>query len=159
MSQGERQSVENLLAVARARLRRVDAQTAADMVNEDGLLVDIRPMEQRKRDGEVPGALVISRNVLEWRLDPASHHHLPQVLSYEQPIVIMCAEGYSSSFAAATLQDLGLVAATDLIGGFDAWRDAGLPTRPVSRWRDLCQRLRSLTPFADKTGSSEGLSH
>jgi len=94
---------------------------------EGGLLVDTRPVEQRRRDGEVPGALVIDRNVLEWRLDPASAHRVPNVAGYDQPIVVMCDEGYSSSLAAASLQDLGLVGATDLEGGFQAWAAAGLP--------------------------------
>jgi rhodanese-related sulfurtransferase len=91
--------------------------------------VDIRPREQRAREGEIPGALIVERNVLEWRLDPASDHRLGVVVGYQQPIVIVCSEGYASSLAAASLQDLGLVNATDLIGGFRAWEAAGLPIR------------------------------
>jgi rhodanese-related sulfurtransferase len=84
------------------------------------LVVDIRPVEQRRRDGELPGAVVVDRNVLEWRLDPTSPHRIPQVTGPDQTIVVMCDEGYSSSLAAATLQQLGLRHATDLDGGFQA---------------------------------------
>ena len=92
------------------------------MVEAGGLVVDIRPVEQRSRDGSLPGALVIDRNVLEWRLDPAGSHRIPEADSYERPIVVVCNEGYASSLAAAALQDLGLRAATDLDGGYQAWR-------------------------------------
>jgi len=82
------------------------------------LIVDIRPVEQRTRDGEVPGAVVVDRNVLEWRLDPTSPHRLPEVTGPDQPIVLVCNEGYASSLAALSLQKLGLARATDLDGGF-----------------------------------------
>jgi rhodanese-related sulfurtransferase len=85
------------------------------------LVVDIRPVGQRTSDGELPGAVVIDRNVLEWRLDPASPHRVSGVTDYDQRIVLVCNEGYSSSLAAATLQDLGLHRATDLIGGYQRW--------------------------------------
>jgi len=88
------------------------------LVSTGALLVDIRPVEQRERDGELPGAVVIDRNVLEWRLDPTSDHLIPQVKSPDQRVIIVCNEGYSSSLAAATLRQLGLHAATDLVGGF-----------------------------------------
>lgn len=91
------------------------------------LLVDIRPAAQRAEEGQVPGALVIERNVLEWRLDPASDARLPEAGSYDLRVIVMCSEGYASSLAAASLQDLGLSAATDLAGGFRAWARAGLP--------------------------------
>ena len=101
-------------------------------MRDGALLVDIRPAAQRAAEGEVPGALVIERNVLEWRLDPASDARLPQASSYDLPVILMCSEGYASSLAAASLQDLGLSAATDLDGGFRAWAAAGLPaTRPA----------------------------
>jgi rhodanese-related sulfurtransferase len=89
------------------------------------LVVDIRPVEQRSRDGELPGAVVVDRNVLEWRLDPASEDRIPEVTGHDQPIVVVCNEGYASSLAAATLQDLGLHRATDLDGGYQAWRNRG----------------------------------
>ncbi len=85
------------------------------------LIVDIRPLEQRQRDGVLPDALVIDRNVLEWRLDPTSDHRVAESSDHDQRIVLVCNEGYSSSLAAASLQDLGLRRATDLIGGFQAW--------------------------------------
>jgi rhodanese-related sulfurtransferase len=95
-----------------------------------GLVVDIRPVELRERDGELPGALVVGRNVLEWRLDPTSAWRLPEVTGPDQPVVLVCDEGYASSLAAATLRELGLHRATDLVGGFQAWLRfaAGDPT-------------------------------
>ncbi|HEX6657327.1 MAG TPA: rhodanese-like domain-containing protein [Ilumatobacter sp.] len=89
--------------------------------NSGALIVDIRPAEQRARDGELPGAVVVERNALEWRLDPLSDHRIPEVSGHDDRIVLVCNEGYGSSLAAATLQDLGLHRATDLIGGFQAW--------------------------------------
>jgi rhodanese-related sulfurtransferase len=92
------------------------------------LLVDMRPIEQRARDGEIAGALIVDRNVLEWRLDPQSAHRIREIRSYDDAVILFCNEGYASSLAAATLQQLGLHRATDMIGGFQAWRAAGLPT-------------------------------
>jgi rhodanese-related sulfurtransferase len=85
-------------------------------------VIDIRPVAQRRADGALPGALVVERNVLEWRLDPTSPHRLTDVTGYGQPIVVVCDEGYASSLAAAGLRELGLRRATDLAGGFQAWR-------------------------------------
>ena len=85
------------------------------------LVIDTRPVEQRERDGTLPGALVVDRNVLEWRLDPTSAHRLPAITGLDQRIIVVCNEGYSSSLAAATLLDLGLHRATDLAGGYQAW--------------------------------------
>ena len=90
------------------------------------VLVDIRPAAQRAAEGEIPGALIVERNVLEWRFDPASAARLPQA-GYDLQVVIFCSEGYTSSLAAAALQDLGIRRATDLAGGFLAWQAAGLP--------------------------------
>lgn len=112
--------IEALLAEARAHLDRVDPGDLAAETAAGALVVDIRPWEQRQRDGELPGALVIDRNVLEWRLDPSSAHRLPQVTGHDQRIIIVCNEGYGSSLAAATLRQLGLTAATDLVGGYQA---------------------------------------
>jgi rhodanese-related sulfurtransferase len=94
------------------------------------MLIDIRPTVQRRWEGEVPGAVVIERNVLEWRLDPASAHRLAEVTDHDQEIVVMCSEGYASSLVAAILVDLGYRGAADLDGGFQAWARAGLPVRP-----------------------------
>ena len=122
-------TIDELLEDARARLLRVTPMEAAAAAETGALLVDTRPVEQRRRDGEIPGALLVDRNVLEWRLDPASDARIPEATDRERPVIVICNEGYASSLAAATLQDLGLVNATDLVGGFQAWRDAGLPVR------------------------------
>jgi len=124
-------SIEEVLTAARSHLVRVSARKAAQLRDDGTLLVDIRPFEQRSRDGEIPGALVIDRNVFEWRLDPASPHRVPEIDGYDQQIVVICNEGYASSLAAKALQDLGLRRATDLIDGFVAWRAAGLPVEPA----------------------------
>jgi rhodanese-related sulfurtransferase len=113
--------VEVLLAAARARLDRVPPELLAAERDTGALIIDIRPLEQRARDGELPGALVVERNALEWRLDPLSDHRIPEVAGHDDRIVIVCNEGYGSSLAAATLHDIGLHRATDLVGGFQAW--------------------------------------
>ena len=119
--------IDQILDEARARLRRLTPEEAHRVVEDGGVLVDIRPAAQRAAEGEVPGALVIERNVLEWRFDPRSDARLPQA-SYDLRVVVMCSESYTSSLAAAALQDLGLHQATDLEGGFKAWQASGLPT-------------------------------
>jgi rhodanese-related sulfurtransferase len=96
-------------------------------VRAGALLVDIRPAAQRATEGSVPGSLVVERNVLEWRFDPCSAARLPQATGYDLRVIVMCSEGYTSSLAAASLQDIGLRRATDLEGGFRAWAAAGLP--------------------------------
>ena len=121
-------TIDDLLERAREDLQRVTPEEAAAAVAErDALLLDIRADSQRAADGTVPQARFVARNVLEWRLDPACEHRDPDLASYERPVILMCNEGYQSSLAAATLRQLG-VAATDMVGGFQAWRDAGLPT-------------------------------
>lgn len=122
--------VDRLLAQSRARLQRVDPAEAARIVAEGGLLVDIRPATQRAEFGEVPGAVLLERNVLEWRLDPQGTARLAGAEDPDRPVVIMCQEGYASSLAAASLLDLGRTGSTDLVGGFSAWKAAGLPTLP-----------------------------
>jgi rhodanese-related sulfurtransferase len=117
-----RRSIDEMLAAARTRLDRVPASELASAQAGGALVIDTRPVEQRQRDGDLPGALVIDRNVLEWRLDPASPHRIAESDRYDRRIIVVCNEGYSSSLAAASLQDLGLIAATDLIGGYQAWR-------------------------------------
>ena len=120
-------TVDQLLDEARARLRRLSPAETADMLAAGALVVDTRPAAQREHEGEMPGARVIERNVLEWRLDPASPDRIPEVTGHDQVVVVVCSEGYSSSLAAAALQDLGFRQATDLAGGFQAWKAAGLP--------------------------------
>jgi rhodanese-related sulfurtransferase len=122
-------TIDELLAEARMRIARLDPLAAAKAVEAGAVLVDIRPEFQRRVDGEIPVAVVIDRNVLEWRLDPACDHRLPDIAKRDRLIIVLCNEGYSSSLAAATLHDLGLQAA-DVIGGFRAWVEAELPTRP-----------------------------
>lgn len=114
-------SIQDLLAESQAGVDRVSPADLAGELAAGALVVDIRPVEQRQRDGTLPGAIVIDRNVLEWRLDPASPDRIDAVTGHEQRIVIVCNEGFSSSLAAATLRTLGLHRATDLVGGFQAW--------------------------------------
>lgn len=121
-------SIDEILAAARSRLRRLDPRQAQRRLADGALLVDIRPAAQRAAEGEMPGALVVERNVLEWRFDPASDARLPQATGYDVEVIVICSEGYTSSLAAAALHDLGLTRATDVIGGFRAWSAAGLPT-------------------------------
>jgi rhodanese-related sulfurtransferase len=121
-------TIDDLLEAARARLHRLEPADAAAAVDRGALLVDTRPSWQRDAEGSIPGALVIERNHLEWRLDPTSDARNPEAVDHGVEIVVICSEGYSSSLAAASLQDLGLRRATDLVGGFRAWREAGLPT-------------------------------
>jgi rhodanese-related sulfurtransferase len=128
-------TVDDLLEAARARIRRLDPHETAAACRRGALLIDIRPTVQRRWEGEVPGALVVERNVLEWRLDPISAHRLAAVTDHDREIVVMCSEGYASSLVAATLVELGYSSAADLDGGFQAWAKAGLPVRRRPRLR------------------------
>ncbi|MCI2423277.1 rhodanese-like domain-containing protein [Saccharopolyspora sp. K220] len=118
--------IEHLLAESRAKLTRVSPQEALALQRQGGLIIDIRPQSDRLAEGEIPGALTVERIVLEWRLDPAGSHRLDG-LQPDRPIILVCNEGYASSLAAAQAQELGLARATDLAGGFRAWKAAGLP--------------------------------
>jgi rhodanese-related sulfurtransferase len=120
-------SVEELLADARSRLRRLGPLEAATRMASGAVLVDIRPAAQRAVEGSVPGALVVERNVLEWRFDPDSDARLSQATGYDVEVVVLCSEGYTSSLAADALRSLGLHRATDVVGGFHAWVAVGLP--------------------------------
>jgi rhodanese-related sulfurtransferase len=121
-------TVEELLAEARGRIVRVTPHEAAARVARGAVLVDIRPAAQRAREGEVPDALIVERNVLEWRFDPLSDARLPEATGYDVDVVVLCSEGYTSSLAADALRSLGLHRATDVVGGFLAWERSGLPT-------------------------------
>ena len=123
--------VEKLLEEARARLARVDPAGARAAIEDGAVLVDIRAESQRERDGVVPGSVFIARNVLEWRCDPNGSHRDERVADPAHPLIVMCDAGYQSSLAAATLQELGHERATDLDGGCQAWRAAGLPVEPL----------------------------
>lgn len=118
---GPRCHVDELLARARERLDRVRPEDLEGEVARGAVVVDTRPAEQRDRDGVMPWAVAVDRNVLEWRLDPTSPHRLDLGLTRDTRVVVVCDEGYSSSLVAATLQELGLRRATDLVGGFQAW--------------------------------------
>jgi rhodanese-related sulfurtransferase len=122
-------SIDDVLALARVRLRRLHPVDAAEAVRNGARLVDTRPQWQRVAGGEIPGAFIIERNHLEWRLDPASSARIPEATDHDVRWIVICDEGYSSSLAAASLQSLGLRNATDVIGGFQAWKRAGLPVR------------------------------
>jgi rhodanese-related sulfurtransferase/mannose-6-phosphate isomerase-like protein (cupin superfamily) len=124
-------SIDQMLSAARARLRRLSPEEAYEAIaKKEAILVDIRPESQRVIEGSIAGALVVERNVLEWRFDPTSSARLPVATDHDLQVIVFCSEGYTSSLAAATLQDLGLWRATDITGGFHAWRAAGLPIMP-----------------------------
>ena len=126
--------IDELLEDARRGLRRLEPQQAHQACRDGSVMIDTRPQEQRERDGQIPGARVVDRNVLEWRLDPRSEHRDPSV-AVDQQVIIICNQGYSSSLAAATLQRLGRRDATDVIGGFQKWVACGLPVTPPRRRR------------------------
>jgi len=127
----EATTIDELLSAARARLERVTAEQAHAAMQAGAALIDIRSDTQRARDGLIPGADFIARNVLEWRLDPACPHRDPELARPDAPLILICHEGYQSSLAAATVQRFGYRSVTDVIGGFEAWRAAGLPIIPV----------------------------
>jgi rhodanese-related sulfurtransferase len=127
-------SIEQMLSAARTRLRRLSPDEAYKAVAiTEAILVDIRPEGQRAIEGSIPGALIVERNVLEWRFDPASSARLPVATDHDLQVIVFCSEGYTSSLAAAALQDLGLWCATDVVGGFHAWHATGLPIAPPSK--------------------------
>jgi rhodanese-related sulfurtransferase len=122
-------TVSAILESARAQIVRVRPAEAHVEQRDGALLVDIRPAHQREIEGEIPGSLVLERNVLEWRLDPTGDARIPETHAGLR-VIVVCSEGYASSLAAASLVDLGLAGATDLDGGFRRWRALGLPTVP-----------------------------
>ncbi|MFB6981321.1 rhodanese-like domain-containing protein [Streptomyces scopuliridis] len=123
----ERVGIDELLERVRADLDRIGPEEAAEAAADGALLVDIRYAALRERDGLIPGALVVERNELEWRLDPQGSHRAREATSHDLRVVVICNEGYASSLAAVSLRQLGLHRATDLVGGFQAWKAAGLP--------------------------------
>ena len=125
-----RTTIDDLLAAARRRLTRLGPEAADAAARDGATLIDIRSDSQIAHDGTIPEALLIQRNVLEWRLDPSSEHRHPQAPGLGDRVIVVCNEGYASSLAAQTLVELGFDRATDLDGGFQAWRDAGLPVKP-----------------------------
>jgi rhodanese-related sulfurtransferase len=127
----KRRTLEELLEAAQARIERLEPAEALAAIEQGALLIDIRSDLDRERDGMIPGSLHIPRTVLEWRLDPDSSWRNPHVGGLGEQVVLFCDHGCSSVFAAATLVELGFERAGDLIGGFAAWRQAGLPTAPA----------------------------
>jgi rhodanese-related sulfurtransferase len=126
-------NITHLLATVQAGLCRLTPIDAWHRMQAGAWLVDVRPESQRRADGEIPGAIVIERNHLEWRCDPCSDACIPEAVDHEVAWIVLCDEGFSSSLAAASLQRLGLRNATDVVGGFRAWREARLPIRPSGR--------------------------
>jgi rhodanese-related sulfurtransferase len=126
-------TIDDLLQQVRDRIDRVEPAEAARRLAVGALLIDTRPAEQRHRDGEVPGAVVVDRNVLEWRLDPASPFRIPEVTGYDLEVIVLCNQGYSSSLVADTLRTLGLRRAVDVVGGFEASAALGLPVAGIRR--------------------------
>ena len=120
-------TIDEALASARRRISRLTAEQANAEHAAGALLVDTRTESQRRLQGDIPGALIIDRTVLEWRLDPTSATRIAEATDHRVRVIVLCAQGYSSSLAAASLQDLGLINATDVIGGFEAWQAARLP--------------------------------
>ena len=130
MGVSERRTIDEMLEEARTKLERVEAEEARDAIEEGAILVDIRSDVQREQDGTIPGAIYHRRNVLEWRLDPASGASDPRLSEdLDRRVILFCDAGYASSLAAVSAQELGFQNATDLVGGFQAWRDAGLPVQ------------------------------
>ena len=124
-------TLADLLRAAEARIERYAPVEAAAAVAQGARLIDIRSTDDRERDGVVPGALHIPRTVLEWRLDPDGAWRSPHVGGLDEPVLLLCDHGFSSLLAAATLVDLGFERAGDVVGGFAAWREAGLPVAPA----------------------------
>jgi len=120
-------AIDGLIERARQRIDRLLPHEAEEARAGGALLVDIRSLEQRRADGAVPGAIVIDRNVLEWRLDPTSPHRIEEAGDPTRPVILLCNEGYATSLAAATLAELGRTGVGEVVGGFEAWRAAGLP--------------------------------
>jgi rhodanese-related sulfurtransferase len=128
----EHQTIEELLANARARLNRLEPSAALRAQERGAILIDLRCGDDRRASGIIPGSIHVPLSVLFWRLDPTSGYHNPRLADPAKQVVVLCADGYSSSLAAATLQNLGFTRATDVIGGFNGWVAAGLPLEPAT---------------------------
>jgi rhodanese-related sulfurtransferase len=128
----DRRTVNDLLAASRARIERLDPRAARAAADEGAILIDTRCAEQRRESGVIPGSVHVPLSVLYWRLDPASGSDDPALADPDRQIILVCAHGYSSSVAAATLRDLGFGRASDLDGGFEAWQAAGMPIEAAS---------------------------
>jgi rhodanese-related sulfurtransferase len=127
------QTINDLLAAARARLDRLDPAAARDEADSGAIVIDTRCAEARQKTGVIPGSVHVPLSVLFWRLDPRSGHDDKGLSNRERRVILVCADGYSSSLAAATLRDLGFLQATDLVGGFNGWAEAGLPVERLPK--------------------------
>jgi rhodanese-related sulfurtransferase len=143
---GNRRTLNELLEEAQSRIERLDPAHALAAVQQGALLIDIRSDSVREREGIVPGSLHIPRTVLEWRVDPDSTWRNPHVGGLDRQVVILCDHGCSSVFAAAALVDLGFARAGDVVGGFSAWRQAGLPTVKAPSHRRGGNELAGMRP-------------
>jgi len=123
-----RRTIDDLLAEARGKIGRLEPRAAAEATAGGAVMVDLRCAEDRNRDGSIPGAVRIPRTVLEWRADPSSASRDDRIADLARQLILVCNEGYSSSLAGANLRDLGFEQVSDVIGGFQAWKEAGLPT-------------------------------
>ncbi len=126
-------TIDDLLQAARGRLDRLDPPAAHEAVESGALMIDTRCSEAREANGVIPGSVHVPLSVLYWRLDPTSGYDNKALSNRDRQIILVCADGYSSSLAAATLRDLGFARATDLVGGFNGWAAAGMPVEPLSR--------------------------
>jgi len=128
-----RRTIDDLLAEARSRLARLEPEEALAAQEQGAILVDTRSHDERRREGVIPGSVHVPRSVLEWRLDPDADpaYRNPHVGDLDAWLVLVCAHGFSTSLAAATLQELGFSRATDVVGGFTAWKERGLPVKPA----------------------------
>lgn len=162
-----RTTIEGLLARARSRLERLEPDQALAAQNAGALIIDLRSHDERSREGIIPGSLHVPGTVLECRLDPDSPHRNPHACDLEQHVILVCSDGYSSSLAAATLQELGFAHATDLVGGFRAWKNQGLPigrahpvgNSDVGMARGLTGRYRVRLAVRDAAPGSDALRH
>jgi rhodanese-related sulfurtransferase len=126
----EPRTIDGLLAEARGRIERLAPDAAYRAVSDGALLLDTRCGDDRRRAGRIPGSVHVPLSVLFWRLDPSSGYDDPALSDPARPVILICAHGFSSSLAAATLHDLGFASVGDVVGGFEAWSAAGLPVVP-----------------------------
>lgn len=134
-------TVDDLLDEVRDRYERVLPEQASEEQRAGAIILDTRSYEQRRDHGLIPGAVIMERNVVEWRLDPAGDAHERWVTGHDTPIIVVCQQGFGSSFAVGSLLDMGLERATDMVGGFEAWRESGLPVEPHSPEADERARM------------------
>jgi rhodanese-related sulfurtransferase len=127
----DRLTINDLLAASRARIERLEPPAALEAQSAGALVIDTRSADDRRATGVIPGSVHVPLSVLYWRLDPASGFEDPRLTDRDRQVILVCAHGYSSSLAAATLRDLGFGRAADLAGGFEAWQSAGLPVEPA----------------------------